>query len=533
MHALRSRSKIFVFLALLSLVVLAVSVRYAGVHWLVGYGSTSDYSFHPDDYRFIVVAKDFKNPLAKPSGYPLFMPTQLFVIDAFLGNILHVKYNAAVVLRFISLTYAILSILLCYILLNALGFARHICFLSSYFLAFSPLHIILSDVGTADISSFFLFYLTILAAWLNRVSNKDFWFYLAVAVSAVAMADKFFLPSLLPVAVIIFANPTNNIWGRLFLSLCVFVSFYCASSFFNFTPWDLDNLMHMLMYDNLVVTGGKSPLEQIVLYPWDLIACSGAITSGLALIGGLSLLRRFQFARLSRVIKNDEERRGLFSNTAINIRAWLLRPYSVIVLPLLLLVGLIVTAQVHASRHILAFVPIVCVLAAISISNISERFRFTSGPIRAAGALIISAVLIFQFGDGVATERIYQEDIRQGLSEYLTQKKPNVEVGTFSNYTRLNGVSLIETIPTTEMFITCDLEYQRYVLADQGKVVFHPGGTASTLFFAQLFSGRTSYTQVFDIKREKLSIEDLLTENGLLPQIDTFVPNECQAFQRR
>jgi hypothetical protein len=79
-----AKSGLVVAGALALLLTCAATARIPGIHWLVGYGHESDYSFHPDDERFILSAKDFQNKLAaKRDGYPLFMVTQLFAISKF------------------------------------------------------------------------------------------------------------------------------------------------------------------------------------------------------------------------------------------------------------------------------------------------------------------------------------------------------------------------------------------------------------------------------------------------------------------
>jgi hypothetical protein len=523
-----------VLIALLCLVTSAIAVRLPGVHWLIGYGYESDYSFHPDEYRFIISAKDFRNPLAKPAGYPLFMPTQLFVINSFLHNIMRVEFNHAVVLRCIGMTYAILSVILSYVFLRFLGFSRLVCILSSFFLTFAPLHIISSHFGTADMSVFFLFYLTIFAAWRYGVSNNELWFYTTVALAGVAMADKFFLPSLIPAAVIIFWQPSKRIWGSIFISMCVFMTFFCAASFFNYTPWDLAHLLRLLAVDNFVVDGGKSPLQQVILYSWDLIACSGFITSGLAFIGCAFLFHRFRISRLRGVIEKISRKEISFSNIAEKIQIWLHLPGSVVILPLLFHAVLIVTAQVHFSRHILVFVPIICLLAAIAVGAIRGRLTYASRPVQAIGTIVILGLLGIQLADGVVTDWIYPADVRAKLGDFLAERQLAFETSTFSGYTLLKGVSMTNNLPETPSFVSCDLEYRRYLLAGQGKSVYHVfGGKSRTDFFISLLGGQTSYAPVFDIKRKRLGLEDYLAEKGWLPEIDTYVPNECRAFQKR
>src|SRR5438477_3988548 len=103
----------------------AAIVRAPGIHWLVGYGPENDYSFHPDEERFIITAKDFEGKyVAKRDGYPLFMVTQLFVVSKFMQWFMHLEPNGAVVLRYISLCYGLSSVILIYLLAISLGYSQ-------------------------------------------------------------------------------------------------------------------------------------------------------------------------------------------------------------------------------------------------------------------------------------------------------------------------------------------------------------------------------------------------------------------------
>src|SRR5262245_1783590 len=132
-----NKRDILVLTVMLSLVTAAIAVRLPGVYWLIGYGRESDYSFYGDEYRFIAFAKNFKNT---KTVVPFFMATQLFLLDFFLQKIAHIAPNGAIVIRYVSMAYGILSIILSYVFLTFLQFSRVVCILSSFFLAFAPLH---------------------------------------------------------------------------------------------------------------------------------------------------------------------------------------------------------------------------------------------------------------------------------------------------------------------------------------------------------------------------------------------------------
>src|SRR6202008_1331912 len=97
-------------------------------------------------------------------------------------------------------------------------------FLSSCLLSASPLHVVLSHAGTPDISIFFLFYLILLLFVLYRRTSNVWMFFGVFAFSGVAMADKFFLPALIPLVLLIGTSAPEVIVERSFGAGCLLVS---------------------------------------------------------------------------------------------------------------------------------------------------------------------------------------------------------------------------------------------------------------------------------------------------------------------
>jgi hypothetical protein len=250
----------------------------------------------------------------------------------------------------------------------------------------------------------------------------------------------------------------------------------------------------------------------------------------LAVIGSIFVLRRFDLLRFSGVMRTN----GRIGET---IQTWLRAPSLVIVLPLLFQAVLIVIAQAHAARFILVFIPVVCLLAAIAIEAIGEWLKSTTSyPIQLGSVIALTGLLTVQFADGIATHRLYSTDIRAELGNFLAgEKNAGFEASTFSTYTALKGVSLTDApFPTSPIFVGCDLEYRRYLLAAQGKNVTHLfGGKARLDFWTSMLADRTSYATIFKVERKRLSFEDHLAEQGWIPELNTFVPNECRAFQKK
>ena len=375
-----------------------------------------------------------------------------------------------------------------------------------------------------------LFYLTIFAAWRYRVSYREPWLYAAIALAGVAMADKFFLPALVAPTMIVVFQPSRMDYSKFFLAVCVFIAFFCGASFFNFTPWDFRNLFEMLLYDNLVVEGGKSPLYQLFLYSCEIIPCSGVLTSAFAFIGCLVFFRRAVVGWISRGTTVLSDRENIVSGLSHKFLLWLYTPASILIAPLTIHALLIITAQVHFPRHVLVFVPIVCLLAAIGVEMMVRRLQPAPVLIRCAGITAALALFVVQLVNGFLTDKIYSVDIRINLADFLNENGFTRETETFDSYTYLKGVSVTDEAPAASVFITCDLEYTRYLSGSRGIPTYHlTGGKARTDFYTSLFNGKAGYTSIFNVKRKRHGLEDRL---GWLPLFAIYVPNECYAFKR-
>ena len=163
-------------------------------------------------------------------------------------------------------------------------------------------------------------------------------------------------------------------------------------------------------------------------------------------------------------------------------------------------------------------------------------------PLRVMGAVVVFCLLTIQFANGVLTDWIYPADVRAKLWDFLDERQLAYKTSTFSDSTYLKGVAGTYSIPPeTPIFVSCDTEYRRYILAAGQQIpVFDThqghrliGGEPRIEFFISLLAGQTSYVPIFEIRRKRLSLEDRLAEKGWLPDIDTFVPNECRAFQKK
>lgn len=504
------------WLLLVLAMLVAVAVRLPGVFWLVGLGATVDQSFNVDANRFIIAALNFQNPDFKPDGYPLFMTTQLYVLAKLLGLVGADGINYAILLRLISLAYAILTLPLAFLFCRVLGFSKLVSVMSAWLLSLAPMHVLLSHAGTPDISILCIFYLTMLSAVLYRQRGNEWFFYLVCALTGIALADKFYLPALVPLGLILVTGPLRDLAQRSFLAACIAIACFAIGSFFNYTPWDFGRLLAMIAYDNLIVSDGHTPLQQFGLYAWDSIAAAGVVTTILALPMMMGMLVGLgQRPRITRPLATAWR--------------WLRSPSALIALPLVAHALLIVVAQVHGMRHVLVLVPVLCVLAAMALERLGALLNLSArqGAVAWLGLAFVLSV------NAVLTMRIYATDIRGPLLTFLAESRPAADLTTLNTYSQLRGSRLVNEQNLSDLMATCDLEYQRYFQDTDADQIFHAyGGQERLHFYRDLFAGRTDFVLLHSVRRSRFSLEDRLAAFGVLPELGTFAPGECRVYER-
>ena len=215
------------------------------------------------------------------------------------------------------------------------------------------------------------------------------------------------------------------------------------------------------------------------------------------------------------------------------LRSALEHPDFCIGLPLLMHALLIISAQVHFGRHVLAFVPVVCVVAAIGFATLAARLRAASKLVRNVGLGLLALLLASVGVNGVLTDRPYLEDIRIKVVRFLADERPGVRATTLGVVTKLPGVELVEELPESPLFVTCDTEYQRYLTSRDASAVFHAwGGQARMDFYHALFSGQTVYRKAMEVHSQRHSLEDYLAAKGWL-KVYSWLPNTCVVFERQ
>jgi uncharacterized membrane protein len=518
----RTAESSYFLLGLALIVGFGIAIRVPGLDWLQNVAPHFGFDFHPDVGRFIRSALDFRNE--RPGGYPLGMATHLFVLKKVLDKVLSANIDPVILLRAVSLCYGAATIALSGIIAKHLSNPR-VGLLTATFLALSPLHVVNSIFGTADATATFWFYVVLLFGWRYLRDRKDADFVAFVASTGVSLATKFFIPLLVPITLVLCTERRRL--ERIFLSGLVLAGSFSIVSFFNYTPWDMVSLLRILLYDNVIITGGNSPLEQLWLYPLDSIRALGLATWLLFVVGLVYLGANW---------------RNLLALVAITrplgawARAIFASPYIVPVSAFAAHAGAIVLAEVHVARHLLPFVPLFCFIAAHGFCRVTYRFGFSPWP----SALLLVGVLAYQLYTVVGVIRVFDSDVRNELASQIAARVPlGEDVVTFSDYSLVLGTRRATASEEAALefesnyFATCDLEYSRYYSAEDASEIFHAyGGQERLEFFRNLFAGNLPYKPVFEVSRKSSTLEEYLEESGVLSGLDMFTPGHCVLFER-
>ena len=509
---------------------LSLSLARPGFTWMNAYGPGKvAQSFNRDDDRFLRAARDFGNAGNYLQGYPPFMTTQLFVVGT-AGSAFGINGTInPLTLRAISFAWALAMLILMAVLARWYGLSAFGAALSAFFLAVAPQFALLASQGTADVSALVLFYGSILAAMLARTRRSRWWFYASWVLAGVAMADKFFLPALVAPTLLVLAAPHGRRLEAAFVGGALGLVSFCAAGLFTFTPWDFKQLMTMLMYDNVMIDGGRNPLQQIIAYSGDIFVTAGIVTTLLAIAGVVewAFRRRASAQDLSGAVPTDA--RG-FVASAVKIAT---HPTALLVLPLVFNLGLILNAQVHFGRHVLVYAPIICLLAASLVDRVRDGLRRRPTALRVSGFILGIAVAALLIANAYAVTSHYADDIRIEVADRIA-REPKIPVTATNFYTAIRGTRAIdEPVPSSPRYFTCDIEFARYLGKTNVHQVFHPyGGQERLQFLNSLLAGRTPYRPILTVERKPRSLEENAARVGLLPALDTKFPDQCILFER-
>lgn len=504
----------------------AVMLRIPALHWLSGAGVSAEYSFHPDVNRFVLAAQDMSAP--NPDGYPQGMTTQLYLVHLLVKRFAQVGFLQ--ILQAITIFYSGLLVLLTYVTARFWKMNRGRALLGAAFFSVAPLAVVQSNFGTADVTAVCLFYATLLAGGQYLRTHKQLWFVVLCALSGMAVAVKFFVPLFVPLALVLAVQRRGERLAQGLAAVFIVAGSFETLSFFNYTPWDLHKLYWMLRDDNVFVSGSETgptqgPINQLRLYSWDLISAVGIPVAFLFLIG---IVRWSQSLRMLafRMIK------PLFAG------GWqsLITPASLFIASLSVHALLILIAGVHFQRHLLVFLPAICIAASQTLYGLPGVGKLTA----TARILAIAVALAYMTYEAYSIEGLYSADVRNDLANWARQRTAEGKhVISLEDYLEVSGSTFSPNynpllLDWSSFIVTCDLEYVRYLGQTKASEIFHAMvGQNGVVFFNGIFAGRSSE---FGIVREFTSkprgLELRLIDAKILPPLGSYVPRRCYALGR-
>jgi hypothetical protein len=505
------------------IIVFGIALRNIGLHWLSGVAPNPYFTFHPDAYRAIRAITEWNFSI--PDGYLLGMTMHLYLVSEAVSSFLATEVNLPVTLRIVSMTYGALTIGLIAVIARYWGFPRRVSLVSALFLALSPLHAMNSHLGTADAAATFYFWMTLFAGWGYVRTQRPALFILFAALVGASLAIKFFISLLLPLFIVILFEERARPLEKAATAALVMAGSFSIFSFFSYTPWNLTALLNMLLWDNVVIPGGHPPLEQFGLYLWDTISSLGLAIWVLFVIG----LAYTIVSRVSRglpVLRTQALKQEL--KTALR------SPATVFVSGFVAHTVLVLSAEIHNVRHVLPYVPLVCLLASQGFWRLTQSLPHA----RWTAPLLLCLVCGYQTYAVVGVQKLYTDDIRQDIAHWLSKNVKNGQVtGVLMDYSRVKDVQKLsghnQLFLNADYFVTCDLEFERYFRSLDAAEIHHAfGGQDRVRFYRDLFAGELPFEIAFTTMSKANTLELWFVKLGLLRPLGTLTPGECVVFRR-
>ncbi len=498
-----------------------VMLRMPALHWLSGAAPSEDYTFHPDVNRFLLAAQDIKAPI--PDGYPQGMTTQLYIVHLLAKRFTQVGLMK--ILQGITIIYAGASILLTYVVARSWQMSRGRALLGAALFGVAPLAVVQSNFGTADVTALFFLYATLLAGGWYLRTQKQFWFVAFCVLTGMALAVKFFVPLFAPLALILAVQRKGERLAQFLAAVFILAGSFEALSFFKYTPWDFHHLYWMLRDDNVFIASvHNGPITQLRRYSWDLVSAVGIPTALLFVVG---------IARWSRSLR--ELTVGMKNALVHNGWRSMITPASLFVAALSLHALLILFSSIHAQRHLLVFVPVICIAAAQTLFGLLGTGKLMVP----ARVLAIAVLLGYQTSDAIAIEGLYSADIRNDMASWAAQQAAEGgKVISMVRYSNVRGSTFVPDqnpllLDRSSYILTCDLDYGRYLHHKNASEVFHAVGGQDRLdFFRGAFEGTSEFGIVREFRSRPRGVELRLIDAHVLARLGTFVPRRCYALGR-
>jgi len=508
-------------LILAAIMVGCVLLRLPALHWLTDAGNSPDFSFHPDVGQFITGAQDIKAP--NPVGYPEGLVTHLYLLHKLLAPLTGAGYMQ--LLHSITIFYAAMIALLTYVTARCWNMSRATALLAAALWSIAPGAVVQSNFGTADLTAVFYFYAAVLSGGQYLRTGKSIWFVALCALVGMAVAVKFFVPLFAPLFLVLAVQRREQMAASVLAAFFIVLGSFEMLSFFRYTPWDLHHLYWVLRDDNVYIAGGQGPLGQLRSYSWRVVTAVGipvALLLALGIIRWLPSLRRSIPAIVSRAFSRDW--RALVTPATLFIAAFLLHAL------LLLMAGAL------AVRHLLVFLPAICIAASYMLLRLLEAGRV---PVAVRWS-IVAVIIGFQTYDSIAIESIFTHDIRNDVAAWTDkQLADGKHVVAMMVYSAVRGSTYDQDqnpldLDKDSYIATCDLEYDRYMGEGSAEGIFHAVGGEPRLEFYRhvLKDGSSEFGIVREFVSEPAGVELRLIQRDKMAPLDASVPRRCFALGR-
>lgn len=507
-----------------AILLIGAAVRVPGVFWPRGAGPEGKpASYHPDEQRFIRAAATLQSTPAW--GYVPGMKCHLFVVKKTVQALTGRTPDLILSIRIVSILYGLLTILLLAFLVREAAGRDPPALFAAALLSLAPLHGTYSHIGTADVASLFWFLLALfLARRYAADRSADTWTLLAAATGA-CLSIKFAVPVLLPIVSLLLTDPKRG--RRALQGALAGAGAFALLTLFIYRPHDFLRFLNMLAVDNVNVQEAKSAWTHLARYGNTIFPALG-VPGALLALGGTALLLFETPGRARARLRGTD-----FPGAA---RAILVDPNVLWLAPFLLHLLLALRIGVHAPRHILPLLVPLCAAGGVAADRLTRR----EGARRRIASVFLAIAGVYLAGNAVAWEVWYLEDIRADAARWLEEnRRPGETATAFVGFSRLRGAVSVaggeETTsrPSSDWFVTCDLEYDRYFRYDDASRIFHAWGGQSRLdFYRELFDGRTEYREAKEFHARNWSPEQALVSRGIFEHLGKTVPRRCVIYRR-
>lgn len=376
-------------------------MRHIGISWGDLDFPHKSVTFHPDEPKFMLIAKEFLKDdftinlkYSRPLDYLKTTGVKIAAVARLVHSIFDVfsVKNLYLIGRYISLLYGILTLFLIYGIAWVLFRNHWKALLALFFLTFSSLHSEHSHYATGDVSSLFWTYFCIFICLLQTQKSKPWHIPLIAFAAGMTLAIKFsFIPLICLIYILI---RSQHFFTNLFTAAFIAIGAFYLSNGFYYTADDFKIFFNMAFGDNVNSLRNHQEWLNPAVYLFQ-IACGVGLTTFIFCLGS--------FFKEMTSLKNIKQIN--WDKTFI-----LYFPFTVYFLA-------ICTLDVPFSRHLLPLIPIICLVAADGAGRFST-YLWKQDKIKTLLVLFL-VVFVYQFLYNYSIQRYFERDPRYKAQRWI------------------------------------------------------------------------------------------------------------------